>query len=110
MGATQTSQLDTAASPFHTDTVDIGCPFQETSILASVCALREDKSGLFIETEGQLVSLLSCGDWNVFSTSPCTTDVNIKISLTEKKTKKKNIQGETEVNSDNKGGMEGGCK
>lgn len=60
MGVTQTSQLDTAASPFHTDTIDIGCPFQETSILASACALREDKSGLFIdETEGQLVSLLT---------------------------------------------------
>ncbi len=69
MGAAQTSQLDTAASPFHTDTVDIGCLFQETSILVSACALREDKSGLFIdETEGQLVSLLSCGDWSVFPT------------------------------------------
>lgn len=67
---------------FHTDTIDIGCPFQETSILASACALREDKSGLFIdETEGQLVSLLSCGDWSVFSTCPCIPDVNIKISL-----------------------------
>ncbi len=89
MGAAQTSQLDTAASPFHTDTVDIGCPFQETSILVSACALREDKSGLFIdETEGQLVSLLSCGNWSVFSARPCTPDVNIKISLTEKKTLK----------------------
>ncbi len=101
MGAAQTSQLDTAASPFHTDTVDIGCPFQETSILVSACALREDKSGLFIdETEGQLVSLLSCGNWSVFSARPCTPDVNIKISPN----RKKNIKGEAEVNCDKKGG------